>query len=402
MVKKKKKVTFTKTPDKYRCIKMPLEQILKDKDTQTKAIFDCVDRTNRIVIKGYQLLRLWILDKYHKGEVIPKINKTRILECLNSFQKYVSGPKSNCKEFNGLFDFSLEDGKHLSQILSYFATEMITGIENNIKAHFVDYIKRFVNAFFRKKYEKEIENDSEFKKQLGKELKKVKYDILNNTTTCLSKYHKWLTINRHKIVPKEYKESYYYDIKCTPQKYLPYMIWMNLELEKIDAKMYQFLPLRTDIVPKNIQFDTKSIIELFVEGKKKYLDNISLYQNELWKKFFNIDLTMKDYEFDNCIITDGYSVSVRFIHKDYIPEKEAEKEKKRIGRKLTKEEKEALKKKREEEKKLKPKKKPVKKEQVEYVEFPYIDEVPKEWIEGKRIYIDPDLYRFSHLKEIQV
>lgn len=72
-----------------------------------------------------------------------------------------------------------------------------------------------------------------------------------------------------------------------------------------------------------------------------------------------------------------------------IPEKEAEKEKKRIGRKMSKEKKNELKKKREEEKKLKPKKKPVKKEQVEYIEFPYIDEVPKEWIEGKRIYIDP-------------
>ena len=39
---------------------------------------------------------------------------------------------------------------------------------------------------------------------------------------------------------------------------------MNIQLEKIDAKMFQFMPLRTDIIPKNIPLDTKSLIEIFV------------------------------------------------------------------------------------------------------------------------------------------
>lgn len=40
---------------------------------------------------------------------------------------------------------------------------------------------------------------------------------------------------------------------------------MNIELEKIEGKMYQFMPLQTDIIPKFIPLDTKSLIEIFVE-----------------------------------------------------------------------------------------------------------------------------------------
>jgi len=34
--------------------------------------------------------------------------------------------------------------------------------------------------------------------------------------------------------------------KSKPQKYLKNMIWMNIELEKIEGKMFQFMPLRSD------------------------------------------------------------------------------------------------------------------------------------------------------------
>jgi hypothetical protein len=42
------------------------------------------------------------------------------------------------------------DGRNLSSILGYMATDMITNIENNIKLNFISYIKRFVNSSFRK------------------------------------------------------------------------------------------------------------------------------------------------------------------------------------------------------------------------------------------------------------
>ena len=261
MVKKKiPEITFKKPPDKYKCIKVPLSKIIID-ETKIDRIFDCVVRTNKIVIKTYQLLRLWMLDKYHNKEDMPTITKNTVKMAQKSILKKSCGPKPNEKNLKLLnefkkFPFTLEDGSNLSQILRYNATSVVTAIENNIKMHYFDYVRRFVNSYFKHKYKEEMK-DKDSKKQLFKDLKKVKNDIINNTITCDIKYREWLEENRNKIIPKEcHKNGYYYDVKAKPQKYLKNMIWMNRQLERIKATMFQFMPLRTDIVPKNIPIDT--------------------------------------------------------------------------------------------------------------------------------------------------
>ena len=143
--------------------------------------------------------------------------------------------------------------------------------------------------------------------------------------------------------------------------------------------------------------DTKSIIELLVEKEKKqYLDNVELNKEFLWDKFFNITQKIKDYKFDNTIITDGYATSLRFIHNDYIEGEKIKKEKMKKGRKdareMTTEDKEkkkiAKKKLQDEKKELnKLKEKPKNVEKTH--EFPYIDDVDKEELKGNHIFIDP-------------
>ena len=399
--KKKHKITFKKPPDKYNCIKVPFSKIIID-ETKKNKIFNCVVRTNKITIKTYQLLRLWILDKYHKKESIPIITENTIKMAQKSILEKSAGPKPKgnnlalFNEFKNFHSFTLENGVNLSQILGYNATSIITAIENNIKMHFFDYVRRFINSYFKHKYKEEMKN-KEFKQQLFKDLKKLKNDIINNTTTCNEKYQKWLKENRNNIIPKEvHKNGYYYDIQVKPQKYLKHMIWMNIELEKIEGKMYQFMPLRTDIIPKFIPIDTKSLIEIFVEkNKKKYLDDIENTKEELWSKYFNIDISLKNYVFDYTIITDCYSASIRFIHKDKLQEEQDKKEKMRQARQLykgkTKEEKEIIKKNKKEEQKQQNKNKPkIKKEKIEYIEFPYIDEIDKSILERtKCVFVDP-------------
>lgn len=49
--------------DLYKCVKVPLNTILKD-TTHIDIIENAVQRVNKITIKAYQLVRLWILDKY--------------------------------------------------------------------------------------------------------------------------------------------------------------------------------------------------------------------------------------------------------------------------------------------------------------------------------------------------
>jgi hypothetical protein len=396
-----------KPPDKYKCIKLPITSILNNNEESQKifnSIQDAVYRTNYITTKTSLLLRLWCLDKFHNGIDIPLINENTIKMCMKSLILPSSGPKPKnnnlllLNEFKNLHNFTLEDGVNLSSILDYYAITILTSIETNIKMHFFDYVNRFINSYFKVLYKDDITN-KDFKKQLFKDLYVVKNDILNGSLKSNLKFHNWINEYRYKIVPENFEVSYYYDVKATPQKYLKYMIFMNIELEKIEGKMYQFFPLQSSIIPRHIQMDTKSIIELLVDkGKKEYLDNIELNKEFLWDKYFNITQKIKDYKFDNTIITDGYATSLRFIHNDYIEGEKIKKEKMKKGRKdareMTDEDKEKkkldkkiLQDEKKELNKLKQKDKPKKIEKIQ--EFPYIDDVEKEDLEGKHIFIDP-------------
>ena len=108
---------------------------------------------------------------------------------------------------------------------------------------------------------------TELKKLLKKDLYQIKEDIVNNTLNSNNKYHNWIIENRNIIYPLEYKNSYQFDIKHYPQKYLTGMIYMNREIEKLGTKMFQFFPLRNNIIMKYIPLDTKALIDLFIEGE---------------------------------------------------------------------------------------------------------------------------------------
>lgn len=403
-----------KPPDKYRCIKLPIQKIIKSDlpIDVLERINDAVSRTNTITTNSYFLLRLWVLQKYHNNQEIPIITEDTIRMSMKSLVKASAGPKPKgnnlalLQEFQNIGNsiFTLQDGKNLSAILDYYATTMITAIENNIKMHFIDYIKRFVNSYFKNIYQNELQN-KEFKKQFYKELQQVKNDIINDAEilTCDEKYHNWLNDNRYKIVPENYDTSYFYDIKVNPQKYLKHMIFMNLQLEKANTKMFQFFPLQTHLIPRHIQIDTKSVVELLIDAdKKQYFDNIETNKEKLWNTFFKLH-HMNKYVFDYTIITDGYSVSLRFLHTDFVNEERIKKDKMKNGKKrmkgLTEEEKEIKKqekqvqqnKLKEENRKRRELQKKEKKETKKEVlhEFPYIDEVSKDFLDGKHLFIDP-------------
>jgi len=420
-----------KPPDKYKCIKLHISSIFKQNDENIEEnmniLQNAIIRTNSITSKTYFLLRIWILKKYHDNLDIPNITEDTISMCMKSILKSSPGqkPKGNnlllLNEFKTLHNFELEDGSNLSSILDYYTTTMITSIENNIKLHFFDYIKRFINSYFKHLYKDEIEN-KDFKKQLYKEINLVKNDIINNTLTCDNKYHIWLNENRYKIVPEHFDISYHYDIKISPYKYLKNMIFMCLELEKIERKSFQFFPIQTNSIPRHIQIDTKALVELFIDTKK-HQDLLNIWINDnkdknktkadlytcldenkefIWITFFDVKQKLKNYAFDYTIITDGYTVSIRFINNNYIEFENNKKNKMRTARQalkgLTKEQKEKIR----EDKKLlqkeqlkikkienKTKENNTSKKIDEIPEFFYIDEVPKENLNGKHIFIDP-------------
>ncbi len=317
-------------------------------------------------------------------------------------------------------------GKNLSQIISYMCIDMLTNIKNNIKLHFIEYIRRFVNSSFKDAHndilkEYKDKEKTKMREQLLKELKIIKNDLLNDTCKCDKKYYKWLNKYRNKILPPKLDSSYQSDINNDPQKYIKYMIFMNLELEKMDKKMFQFFPLRTEIKPHYIPIDTKSLIEIFIKNDKNvYLSDIENNKHKLWEKFFYLKHNIfkkKGFVFDYRIQTDGYVTSIQFLNENNFEEEQKKKNSMKKGKQKMKElceglsEEEAEKKKKEyykEKKEVQKKKRQEKKEKFKelskeeqqkilnnkkYIEFPYLDELDEDELndikDSLRVYVDP-------------
>jgi hypothetical protein len=113
--------------------------------------------------------------------------------------------------------------------------------------HFFKYVKKFVNSSFRIINNTILENTEkgkkvETRKLLNKELFQIKEDLLNNTLLSNSKYHDWINQHRNHIFPTDYIDSYEFDIKNNPQKYIKHMIYMCLQIEESGTKSFQFFP----------------------------------------------------------------------------------------------------------------------------------------------------------------
>ena len=300
-----------------------------------------------------------VLTLNNKGGNTPKGNN---LIMLNNFTDFYNN------NYKLLYNDDKINGSYLSQILNSMSIDMLTNIENNVKMHFFKYVKKFVNSSFRIINNTILENTEkgkkvETRKLLNKELFQIKEDLLNNTFLSNSKYHDWINQHRNNIFPIDFTNSYEFDIQNNPQKYFKYMIYMCLEIEKINTASYQFFPLRTDIIPKYIPIDTKSLIEIYIrENKNELLNNIEDNKISIWNTFFNLNdliFQQSNYTFDYKIYTDCYSVSIQMLHKDKVENEKNKKEnmknkrrENRINTKdMTQEEKEVYKIKQKEEKK---------------------------------------------------
>ncbi len=372
-----------KPPDKIINTKCSLDGLLKNSELNKPILFDACIRTNQIVIHGYQFLRLWILHKYKNNLDIPKITFDIIKMSFNALTLNDKGGNKpqgdNLKLYDELNKFYDEHYKnlnyenkisssYLSQILNSMAVDMLTNIENNIKMHFFKYVNRFVNSSFKKinieLLEKAKEGTkTELRKNLNKEIYEVKQDLLNNTLKSNEKYHKWINTHRDNIFYKDFVNSYEFDIENNPQRYLKSMIYMCEQIEKLETKSFQFFPLRTEISPKYIPIDTKSIIQLFIrEDVNELLNDIEGNKEKIWNKFFNINdpvFSQSNYKFDYKIYTDCYSVSIQMLLNDMVESekkkkqnmKNKKKENKELTKNMTEEQKTEFKKKLEESKK---------------------------------------------------
>lgn len=338
----------------YRMIKCPLKSVLKEYDKLQPIIDDVVKDINKFVILGYQFVRLYLLDKFNTNKVFPTINKSFILDVLKTIATSETNRGKSNKDEN-IKNKSIKDdiklfydnifSKLVNEKLSYTnkthileqtAKEMITCLETNISTHFIKYLFRYINCLFKDPKTKQIklEKDKEKRKlmykELNEEIRHLKSDLINNKILdSKEEYYNWINTNKKYLYPDKITKSVAYDVKIHPEKYLIYSFYINSKIEESGSKkIFQVIPQRNNIVPKNIVLNTSGIADyignkyskLFDYGKSEIVLHCKKYQKHVWSKILKLEkrsiFNHKDYIFYNQISTDGFSCSLLFILKN--------------------------------------------------------------------------------------
>jgi len=332
MVKKKKKDAFTQFRSHelpaYKTFKIPLKTILCQRHDVQPVLNQWVIDINDVVIHTYQFIRLYVIHLFHHQLTLPVIDETFVLYCIRTLgvrdnrgrQSANTQLLENLQEFykqeyQPLLHHEKTDLKHTTHITPYVATQITTCIATNLQEHFLQHLLRFINKTTRDITEDKATLHT-FKHQL-----------------CMWKdtdpvFDDWKATHVPHIFPTNIKNNVLYDVKVRPLAYLPGMLYMNAWLENDGHKLFQPLPLRSNIVPKSLLLDTAAIVSLFCpetdqNGNKvkkgELLKHIKDNQHEVWNAFVNLQHRIfknKHYQFHYQMHTDGVSCGLLFIRKD--------------------------------------------------------------------------------------
>ena len=333
MVKKKNKTDFQtfrhNEKASFQTIKTTLKSVLLNRNEIQPEINNLVFEMNDLLIHSYQFIRLYVLHRYTKQLPLPVIDETFILYCIKSLGVRDNRGKKGADtellekldkfyttEYQPLLNHEKTNLKNTTFMLPYLATQIHTSLSNNAQEHFIQHLLRFIN-----KTTTEITEDKsslfQFKKQV--------LELDEETNEIFSE---WKQQHLPNIFPKDIKKSIHYDVKVRPFEYLKGMLYMNSILETQESKLFQPLPLRNNIIPKHIIFDTACLVSLFSPEKDKdgnktkkgeLLKNIKDNQDDIWNGFLNLNhktFNNKHYQFHHQIQTDGISCCLLFIRKD--------------------------------------------------------------------------------------
>lgn len=342
--------------DYFKTIKVSLKHIIKHPEINIPKISNGVMKAHKIIIYTLQFLKLYFINYYNINHSLPKIDKVLIncvMKILCQEQSRGRPPKKEIRELKEkLTDFyNLHyqpfrqnedlDYTHLNTVLDYLTIDILTMYENNIKQRYVEYIERYINCMWKKKFfidkirkvfKTKKERESRIRK-LNAQLINIKNDILNVENTKYKShimYHSWINEQKKHILPQKKKfkkDNLYYDLQCTPQEYLPCMVFMNKMIEKEGFKINNVFPLRNHIIPKHIRLDTTTLVHLLMRkdigNKTEFLTNGNLkrYEDRIWKFFFRTEMKCFHklyYNFHHMIETDGVSASILLLREDLV------------------------------------------------------------------------------------
>jgi hypothetical protein len=281
-------------------------------------INDIVVNVNKIVIHTYQFLKLYLIYLYDNKKEFPVINEDFIgyIFIVLTIRKCGSGGYTDItmpKQLKELTKFYKEQYKpltindeviyydKLNYILAYEAIDILKNINVNISEHFLQHLNKFVNIILKvketkdqiTKENKDLKIRKEKHKEFNQEINKVKKDLTSfNELTSDTKYHKWILEQRKLIYCNKNKfeeDNIVYDLKSHSQDYIKSMFYICSELEKVynenkncddvknkkQIRLFNVIPLRTNIISKNITIDSCGLINNFLDKSLKTNDNIN-------------------------------------------------------------------------------------------------------------------------------
>jgi hypothetical protein len=318
----------------YQTLKIPLKTILCNKEALpvlTQIVFDM----NEIVIHTYQFIRFYLLYLYKNNIDFPNIDDTFILYCMKTLGTRDNRGKKSVNtdlleqldtfytnEYQPLVNHEKVSLLNKTYLLPYLATHIYTAFSNNITERFTTHLLRFINVTTS-----HITEDKAI-------LFQFKNRLFNLEVENDLKFIEWKNTHLSHILPTTpIKKSIHYDVKVRPFSYLKGMLYMNSVLEENERKLFQPIPLRTDIIPKYITLDTACLVSLFCPEKNKdgtkskkgeLLKHIKDNQVDIWSSFINLDNKIfknKHYQFSYQLQTDGVGCSLLFIRKDLVENK---------------------------------------------------------------------------------
>lgn len=353
--------------EKYKVIKCSLKSIIKDDEIIHKLNTEVI-KINEIVTRSYLFIKHYTLFLRKNNMQLMDVTDFDFISmamrtvCIND-KKGANMSDSNKELLEKLEKFYVDEFKNvyavkcdaigLSQILNFAKVQMKTAYTNNIIMNYQKYLKSYLISIFSENKKMEFE-----KLKTKKERKGLTKDIIHNVIICLSdifcgyvsgtfekmksngEYKKWITENKNRFLPTHIdfsEKGLENELEKNPTVFFEKMINMCEELEKLKRRLFSCFPLRTSLVPSNIDLDTMSLITLFITAKKEnnndekiedekqgisklLKDNLIIFRDRIWSKIINLNKKQfkwnKNYEFDHHIQTDGITATILFAHKD--------------------------------------------------------------------------------------
>jgi len=277
------------------CRILPAKEIL-DID-HLNQVEECVIRTNEIIRETYQYIKAFCLYQLENSLSMPEIDRSfiKIAFSLICDRKRTGGVKPDEILFFQLESFYQEHYRSVQQerfmsvgkdILDAEIIQMITAIENHIKTHFYDYVRRLVSTHIPR-----LEEGFRSKRS------KLMNDLYNHTYASSERFH--LLIDTFGPLIVHAKNRLY----SKPQTALPCLFFINRELQARKEKTFSFLPMRRTMIPCSISLS-------------QTICSASFNNHEMWGRITDkVDLLYNvkpGFKFSS-LRTDGISCSLCFV-----------------------------------------------------------------------------------------